>query len=146
MSHCHTTLNTLRHLGFRITPQRELIIEALMHADQHMRADEIYDQVRKRTRVINLATVYRTLDLLIQQGLASRVNLMDGQAVYTSYTHGPHIHLVCRQCGGILDTAPDFFQNVTQQVQNEFGFQVDLNHVSLPGVCHACHQNAESEQ
>jgi Fur family ferric uptake transcriptional regulator len=64
MTHCHTYIQALRNLGYRITPQREMIIEALAHSSHHVTAEEIYAQVHQRAKAVNIATVYRTLDLL----------------------------------------------------------------------------------
>jgi Fur family ferric uptake transcriptional regulator len=125
-------------MGFRITPQREMIVQTLAHSDHHLTAEEIYDQVRMRTQVINIATVYRTLELLVQQGLAARVLLQDGQMVYTPETHGPHIHLVCRQCGGVTDADQALFAPLVDDLRAQHGFRVDALHVSMTGLCRAC--------
>ena len=65
MPHCQSYLQTLRKRGYRITPQREMIIEALAHSDHHVTAEQLYTQVHDRSRAVNLASVYRTLDLLV---------------------------------------------------------------------------------
>ena len=101
MPHCHTYITTLHNLGYRITPQREMIIEALAHSPHHVTAEEIYAQVHERARAVNIATIYRTLDLLVEQGIASRAGLIDGRVVYAASNHGPHLHLVCRACGNV---------------------------------------------
>ena len=75
MPHCQGYLQTLRELGYRITPQREMIIEALARSGQHVMAEEIYTRVRGRSQAINVARVYRTLDLLVENGLACRAGL-----------------------------------------------------------------------
>ncbi len=55
---------------------------------------------------MNIATVYRTLELLVEQGLASRIDLGEERVIYATYQHGPHIHLVCRQCGQVSGRQP----------------------------------------
>ena len=75
MSHCHTLLADLRQKGYRITPQREMIIQAIAHTSNHMTAEEIFAEVQTRTQALNLATVYRTLDMLVDEGLATHVDL-----------------------------------------------------------------------
>ena len=138
MTHCHTYLQALRQLGHRITPQREMIVEAIVHSDRHLTADEIFAQVRQRTQVINIATVYRTLEVLVQRGLVSRVDLQDGQWVYTPNSHGPHIHLVCRLCGGTLDAEYRLIAPLIADLQAQYGFAADAQHLSIPGLCQAC--------
>ena len=72
MSHCHTITTTLRKRGYRITPQREMVINIIAHTDRHMSAEEIFQQLNKQTKATNLATVYRTLDTLWEEGFACR--------------------------------------------------------------------------
>lgn len=138
MPHCQSTLQSLRQRGFRLTPQREMIVQALAHSDQHLTAEQIFDQVRTRTQAINIATVYRTLELLVQQGFAERVALQDGQIVYTAQSHGPHIHLVCRRCGAVTDAAHEQIVPFSESLLAHHGFRVDSPHISLTGLCQVC--------
>lgn len=138
MTHCHTLLDTLRQRGYRITPQRELIIQALAHANGHVTAEEIYDQVHARARAINIATVYRTLDLLVANGLASRADLWDGRVVYTTFEHGQHIHLVCKHCGAVYNAEHLLLQPLDEHLKSQYQFQADLEHISITGLCADC--------
>jgi Fur family ferric uptake transcriptional regulator len=138
MSHCHTLLADLRRKGYRITPQREIIIEVIAHTDDHMTAEEIFAQVQTRTQALNLATVYRTLDMLVDEGLATRINLGEGQVSYATVKHGPHIHLVCRACGQIMNADPQLLEAVANRLQPEHNFNPDLNHISIFGLCERC--------
>ena len=138
MSHCHTLLADLRQKGYRITPQREMIIQTIAHTSSHMTAEEIFAEVQTRTQALNLATVYRTLDMLVDEGLATHVDLGEGQIVYASVRHGPHIHLVCRACGHITDADPQLLAPVEEQLQNKHNFKPDLNHISIFGLCSQC--------
>jgi len=144
MPHCHTIIQTLHNLGFRMTPQREMIIEAIAHAEGHITAEEIYDLVKERTRAVNVATVYRTLDLLVEKGLASRADLWDGRVVYATSQHGSHIHLVCRQCGDIFNADHMLVESLGDLLQTNYGFSADLQHFSIIGLCAHC--RAEQEQ
>lgn len=138
MTHCHTIVAELRNRGFRITPQRELIIEAIAHSPQHITAEEIADQLRVHTSAVNLATVYRTLDLLWQEGFACRNDLSEGKSVYATYQHGPHIHLVCRKCNRVIDADAGLLSSLGQGLREEYGFQPDLDHFSVFGICSTC--------
>jgi len=143
MTHCHTLLDTLRQRGYRLTPQREMIVEALAHADGHVTAEEIYAQVSDRVQTINIATVYRTLDLLVSTGLTSRIDLWDGRVVYTTAQHGPHIHLVCRCCGEILNADHHLVDALDEQLRTQYKFQADLQHLSISGVCAKCQSKSD---
>jgi len=138
MPHCQSYLQTLREVGYRITPQREMIIEALAHSGQHVTAEEIYTQVQGRSRAINVATVYRTLDLLVENGLACRAGLEDSCVVYAAVDHGPHIHLTCRSCGLVIDANPAMLAPLADQLDREHNFTADLQHLSLVGLCADC--------
>jgi Fe2+ or Zn2+ uptake regulation protein len=138
MPHCHTLLTNLRQRGFRITPQREMIIQIIAHSDIHQTAEQIYAQVSQRTHTINLATVYRTLELLVETGAISRLDLGQGQVSYAARHHGRHIHLVCRCCGAVIDASQELLETLDAQLQSQYGFTADLQHISIPGICPAC--------
>jgi Fur family ferric uptake transcriptional regulator len=138
MPHCHTLIAELRKRGFRITPQREMIVEIIAHADTHLTAEQIYAQVNQRTRTVNLATVYRTLELLVETGAVSRADLGGGQVSYAARHHGAHIHLVCRCCGAVIDASHDLLETLHEQLQEKYQFAADLQHISIPGVCAGC--------
>jgi Fur family ferric uptake transcriptional regulator len=145
MSHCHTLLAYLRQRGYRITPQREMIIQAIAHTSNHMTAEEIYAEVHIRTQALNLATVYRTLDMLVDEALATRVDLGEGQIFYATVKHGPHIHLVCRGCGQIIDADPQLLTPIEDQLHMEHSFAADLNHISIFGLCSQCRKGDSHE-
>jgi Fur family transcriptional regulator, ferric uptake regulator len=141
MSPCQTYIETLRSRGFRITPQREMIVEAIAHQGNHINAEEVFTRIQERTHAVNIATVYRTLDLLVEQGLASRINLGEGQVAYTTHQHGPHIHLVCRQCGQVIDADQNLLLALSAQLTDEYQFAADLQHISVVGLCNDCQVN-----
>jgi Fur family ferric uptake transcriptional regulator len=138
MSHCHTILAELRSRGYRITPQRELIIQSIAHRSKHITAEEIATQLQDHTRSINIATVYRTLDLLWQEGFACRNDLSAGKTVYTTVQHGPHIHLVCRKCDDVIDADAAVLTKLNSKLHEDYGFDPDLDHFSIFGVCSDC--------
>ena len=143
MSPCQSFIETLHSRGFRVTPQREMIIEAIAHQGEHINADEVFSLVHERTNAVNIATVYRTLDLLVDQGLASRIDLGEGRVIYASNQHGPHIHLVCRQCGRVLNADQELLSTFHQQLQSNYRFTADLQHISIPGLCDACQKEGQ---
>ena len=138
MTHCHTILEKLRNRGYRITPQRELIIQAVAHSSQHITAEEVAEQLKQHTKAINIATVYRTLDLLWQEGFACRNDLSEGKIVYATFVHGPHIHLVCRKCNHVIDADIQLIQSLDENLRGSYGFLPDLDHFSIFGVCSEC--------
>ena len=140
MTHCHTLMAALRQQGCRLTPQREMIVEALAHSGRHMTAEEILEMVRQKTRAVNIATVYRTLDLLVETGLASRADLGEGHIVYATVRHGPHIHLVCRRCGRVQEADALLMAPLTDALREQYHFCCDTGHLALYGLCEDCNQ------
>ena len=145
MPHCQTLLADLHQRGFRITPQREMIIQIIAHSDAHLTAEQIYAQVSQRTRALNLATVYRTLELLVETGAISRVDLGQGQISYAARHHGLHIHLVCRCCDAVISASQDLLETLDTQLQAQYSFTADLQHISIPGVCAACQEKSSDQ-
>jgi Fur family ferric uptake transcriptional regulator len=137
MNDTQNIIETLRQRQFRITPQREMIIDALLSEPHHLTAEAVYEQVQTRTSAINIATIYRTLDMLVEQGIATRTDL-GGQIVYAPAGHGPHIHLVCRHCSYVVDADAVVLAALDEQLQGDYGFTADLRHISLFGVCQGC--------
>ena len=145
MPHCHTLIEELRKQGYRLTPQREMIVQAIAHAGRHVTAEEIFEQVRARTHAVNVATVYRTLDLLVELGLVSRADLGDGKVTYASLRHGPHCHLVCRHCGRVIEADHHLVAPVEKQLQEQYGFAADLHHFAIFGLCADCQSQSHSQ-
>jgi len=128
----------LRHSGHRITPQREMIIDVLVHSERHLSAEDIYVELEKYTNTIDLATVYRTLDMLWEAGFVSCNEMHTGKKLYATHKHGPHIHLICRHCLRVLEVDPSILDPLGQDVLNRFDFKADLQHVTIFGICSAC--------
>ena len=138
MTHCNTILDSLRQRGYRITPQREYVVDILAHAGRHMSAEEIFEQLQTRTQVTNISTVYRTLDVLWKEGLALRNDLSESKIVYATSEHGPHIHLVCRRCNHVIEADPDILASLGEVLNSEYRFNADLKHISIFGLCADC--------
>ncbi|MEA3351481.1 MAG: Fur family transcriptional regulator [Chloroflexota bacterium] len=145
MTHCHTIIKALRQKGYRLTPQREMIIEALAHGGTHMTADEIFAKIQMRTQSVNIATVYRTLDMLVEEGLSRRTDLGEGQIAYASPKHGPHIHLVCKHCHQIIEADQEMLSELHKRLSEEYSFNADLQHISIFGTCTQCQKREPSQ-
>ncbi|MBE2197295.1 MAG: transcriptional repressor [Anaerolinea sp.] len=148
MNDVEQIIESLRRKQLRITPQRELIVRALTDVDddEHQTAEEIHARVQASTSAVNIATIYRTLDMLVEEGLVTRVDLGGGKEVFATVQHGMHMHLVCRQCGHVLDADTQVLQDVRQYLVAEHGFSADLEHISLFGMCEACKQLTSSHE
>src|SRR6266702_1681404 len=97
--------DTLRASGYRVTPQRQLVLEAVTKLE-HATPEEIYAEVQQTAVGVNLSTVYRTLELLEQIGLVTHTHLGHGAHRYHLAADAQHVHLVCRGCGAIIQLDP----------------------------------------
>lgn len=129
----------LRARGMRMTPQREMVLAALHDLADHETADEIYRRVQARSAAVDLSTVYRTLELLQEMGMLAVAAPPDGQRRYAlSGQHSDHVHLVCRRCGREIEADAEAFHALAEEVQQRYGFTLDLAHRSLGGMCAVC--------
>ena len=90
----------LRAQGYRLTPQRHIILEVVRQARQHVTPEQVYETVHRRNPAISRATIYRTLDFLCEMRLIHAMR-WGGQTYYEITDAEPHHHLICRQCNGV---------------------------------------------
>jgi Fur family transcriptional regulator, ferric uptake regulator len=132
-------IQQLHERGFRLTPQREMILSVLHDIDGLATAEEIYARVQRLSSSVDISTVYRTLDLLQQFDLVSCVDPGDDQRRYELLgIHGPHLHLVCQACGQVIGADLEIAEAFRERLLAEYGFQAALDHLSVPGLCAAC--------
>ncbi len=131
---CSTVLKTK---GYKLTPQRKVILDILHHTDTHLTADDIFLQVNERIPGVNRSTVYRTLELLESLGLVVRSELGSSH-VYHHSEEGHHHHLVCRSCGRVVDCDEDILIPLESRLTEKYGFTADLHHHVIQGVCRRC--------
>ena len=127
----------LRARGYRLTPQRQLVLEAVGTLG-HGTPEEIVAAVRKTASGVNISTVYRTLELLEELGLVQHTHLGHGAPTYSVATDDDHVHLVCRDCGGVDEVASEVVEDVVRRLSAERGFTVDVGHFAVFGRCRAC--------
>ncbi len=136
----HDTLNyaaKIRECGFRLTPQRELILDAVCEAGGHTTVEEIYDRLQAKASAINLATVYRALDFLCDMRLVVTAEI-NGHKVFEIAGLTPHHHLVCRICGRVERLEHQAVKELFDKLRRERGFKVDTDHLVLFGQCKDC--------
>ena len=131
-------LEILREKGFRLTPQRMMVVEAIEGSEDHISAEEIGARARAKYPYINMSTVYRTLELLTEQGLVIETDLGGGRLVYHPTGKAQHHHLVCRKCGKVTDIDASVFQQMKEQLRARYGFEAELEHLGVFGVCRSC--------
>jgi len=130
---------TIRHAGQKITPQRVLILSAVRHAHAHTTANEVLDQVRRLYPYVDASTVYRTLGSAAQLGLVSETDMGAGDAQFEWIGKGRPHHLICRSCGGVSSLDNSYLDSLATALYDEVGFQADLGHFAIFGLCRNCH-------
>lgn len=141
-------IGMLKDKGLKVTRQRLAILEVLTEQDgRHMTTEDIYDLVRKEFPEIGIATVYRTVQLLLEMQLVDRIELNDGCVRYEigrqfSGEEGHyHHHLVCKSCGKILSFDEDLLDELERQIENKTGFQIWDHELKFYGMCKDCVQD-----
>ncbi len=138
MSQSGDIFSKLSKQGYRLTPQRMMILEAVEETDDHISAEEIYTQVCARYPHLNISTVYRTLELLKGLGLVTKTELGDGRVRYHSIKKGHHNHLVCQKCGEIIALEESVLFPLKDVLARQYEFDADLGHLAIFGRCAKC--------
>lgn len=125
--------------GLKSTRQRSLIIETFFGLDGHLSVEELWAKVRAADARVSVATVYRTMKLLAESGLASARNFGDGQTRYEAAVgRHHHDHLICTRCATILEFENDQIERMQDLVARKHGFKVTSHKMELYGLCRAC--------
>jgi len=127
----------LRQKGLRLTPQRELVLQAVRSLG-HATPEEVAEKVRETHPGINLSTVYRNLETLENVGLVLHTHLGHGGATYHAAEELTHLHLVCSVCGTIGDAPIETAAPFVQQLLDDYGFHTDVTHFAISGTCSSC--------
>ncbi|MBA9003226.1 MULTISPECIES: Fur family transcriptional regulator [Thermomonospora] len=127
----------LRARGYRVTPQRQLVLEAVTSLE-HGTPEEICTEVQRTARGVNISTVYRTLELLEELGLVKHTHLGHGPPTYHLAAEAEHVHLVCRECGAVDDVTPKVADDLVGLLRREYGFETDVHHLTVYGRCRKC--------
>ena len=131
--------DAIRSTGRRVTPQRLVLLQALQRLGRHASADEVMREAAPRLPGLSLPTVYATLDLFDELGVARRVDPGAGPALYDPRTDG-HGHFVCNRCGRVLDLDGEVDTAALAGAAHSAGMRVDGAQVLLNGLCDRCSQ------
>ena len=128
----------LRESEYRLTPQRVELIRLIAASEGHPSASQLYEQIKVKFPTMSLATVYKTLDLLKELGEVLEIGLRDDNH-YDGNKPYPHPHLICTKCQKIMDGELDgVVKNIVQEVERNFGFQIQRHQLDFYGVCPDC--------
>jgi Fur family ferric uptake transcriptional regulator len=141
MSHNMTAISQQLHAaGYRVTPQRQLILDAVCALGGHVTPEAVYERVHTITPTLNRATVYRTLAFLSEQAILNPVLRKDGRTGYELAESEPHHHLICRVCRAELSISHEVVESLFARIAQEHDFVVETRHLTLFGACCHCRQ------
>lgn len=130
--------------GLKSTRQRSLVIDTFFSLDGHLSVEDVWAKVRALDQRVSVATVYRTMKLLSESGLAHARNFGDGQTRYEpAVGREHHDHLICTRCGAIVEFENDQIERLQDAVARRHGFKVTSHKMELYGLCKSCQREAE---
>lgn len=129
----------LKQKGLKQTSQRGIILDTFLSTTRHISADELHNLIRKQNPSIGFSTVYRTLRLFTDCGLAREVNFGDGRARFErAVDKSQHGHLICSRCGRTEEFNIGSMQRSIKQITAKFGFKVEGHRFEIYGLCKRC--------
>ncbi len=138
MSTPRELVSQLGKQGYRMTPQRLMILEQVEQAEGHVSAEEIFQRIRERYPNLNISTVYRTLELLKGLRLVTETDMGDGRVRFHAIGKGHHHHLVCSVCGKVIDLDEAELEPLSALLKQRHGFRAELHHLAIFGRCTDC--------
>jgi len=137
----------LKERGLKSTSQRDDIARVFFGAEGHLSVEELYAGVKKVNPRVGYATVYRTLRLLKECGLAAERHFNDGQARYEPAEEEAqhHDHMICERCGKIVEFASQELERLQERIGRFLGFVVGRHRMELYGICADCRGGARGE-
>lgn len=132
-------LEHIQAAGLRRTGQRDLILETFLSTEEHLTSDDLHRLVHKKDLNVGLTTVYRTLKVLTEAGLAREVRFGDNKTYYEHhYNHDHHDHMICTECGKVIEFFSAAIEDLQDQMAVSFGFKPTHHSLRMWGVCSDC--------
>lgn len=132
-------LNFLKTKDLKLTAQREKILEIFLKTERHVTTEELYEIIKKKSPDIGQATVFRTLRLMCQAGIAEEVDLGDKKIRYEhKYGHKHHDHLVCTKCGRFIEVKEPEIESLQNKLCKKNNFLPQKHSMKIFGICHKC--------
>ena len=128
----------LRKHGYKLTPQRRVIIRAIASSQDHLTPAAIYEKVHQDHPNIGLVTVYRTIDILAKLGLVCELHAGGSCHSYTISVPEHHHHLICSSCGTVVDFTGHDLGELERRLSQDTGFEIKDHLLEFIGLCQAC--------
>lgn len=143
----HTEIiDSLRETGYRLTPQRMMVVSILYDSPDHVTAEDIHARMVEHYPYVDISTVYRTLQLLKKLHIVSETDLGGGSVRFELTRQDRHHHMVCRSCGRTFALDDELVEPLRARIDERYGFQADMDHFAVFGVCKDCRASSEKRQ
>ena len=139
-------VEALKDKGYRLTPQRLIVLSIVAEGGGHMGVDVVFGRAKEAYPYMDIATVYRTLHLFRDLGVVTEVAIGDRLHYELTGPQGRHHHMVCRVCNGAFNLNPHYLEEFRKTLNREFGFEPDLEHFAVSGVCSECRSAAVRQE
>ncbi len=137
----------IQKAGLKRTSQRDLILEVFLRTEEHLTSEDLYRLVQKEDPNIGQTTVYRTLKLLTEAGLAREVRFGDGRSRYEhNYKHQHHDHMICTECGATIEFYSPEIEALQDAIAAKHRFQPTYHSLRINGICQDCRRRAREAQ
>ncbi|HUT15370.1 MAG TPA: transcriptional repressor [Anaerolineae bacterium] len=133
----------LREKGHRLTPQRMAVLKVLIGSHEHPSAEQIHARVKAELPMTSLATTYKTLAVLKQMEEVLEINLGNDGSRYDAGNPTPHPHVVCLECGSIMDVDVGDLSDLPREVARRTGYQIVSHRLDFFGVCPRCQEKEQ---
>jgi len=141
-------LEHIQKRGLKRTAQRDLILDIFLRTEEHLSSEDLYRLVKQQDPSIGQTTVYRTLKLLSEAGLAREVRFGDGVTHYEhNYKHQHHDHMICSECGKVIEFFSAELEAIQDAMAAKHRFQITQHLLRIIGICSDCRRKLkEAEQ
>jgi len=129
----------LRQKDLKYTEQRRIILESFLKTETHFTVDDLYAGVKEVNQSIGYTTIYRTLKLFVECGLASEMKFKDGITRYEHrFGHEHHDHLICVRCGQLIEVVEPEIEELQEKLARKHNFKIEHHRMELYGICKKC--------
>jgi Fur family peroxide stress response transcriptional regulator len=131
-------VNKLRQHGHRLTPQRAAVIQIIISSRDHPSIEQVYEQIKQQFPMMSLATIYKTVTLLKDEGEILELGFANGSTRYDGNRPYPHPHLICVRCHSIIDPQGQAIDQQVVDLAERYGYRLITHRLDLFGICPNC--------
>lgn len=140
-------IDFLKDKGLKLTPQREKVLAIFLDKEKHFTVEDLYNLTKKKDSSIGQATVFRTLKLLVEAGIAAEVDFGDKKTRYEhKYGHKHHDHIICTECGKLIEAMDPKIEKLQEKLCEKFSFKPLSHKLKIFGICQQCQKKRKRRE